>query len=83
MAEARQKGGSSKEGSGTGTTLAIFFVVVIALLIMWRSVDSIMKGRQEMRGWNRCEACGSRLKAVNDEHTGTCRKCGTRQSRTS
>jgi len=63
--------------------LAIFFVVMIALLFMWRSVNSIKKGRQNMRGRNRCQAGGSRLKAVNGQPAGTCHKCGTRQSRAS
>src|ERR1039458_9123735 len=40
------------------TALAIFFVVMIALLFVWRSVNSIKKGRQERRGRNRCETCG-------------------------
>lgn len=62
------------------TALAIFFVVMIALLFVWRSVNSIKKGRQERRGRNRCETCGSRLEAAESQHAGTCRKCGTRQS---
>jgi hypothetical protein len=63
-----------------GTALAISFVVLIALLFVWRSVSSIMKGRQKGRGRDRCETCGSRLKAVNGQRAGTCHKCGTRQS---
>ena len=63
-----------------GIAAAITFVVIIALLFVWRSVNSIMKGRRRMRGRHRCEACGSRLKAVNGHLAGTCDKCGTHQS---
>jgi tRNA(Ile2) C34 agmatinyltransferase TiaS len=62
------------------TALAIFFVVMIELLFVLRSVNSIKKSRQERRGRNRCETCGSRLEAAESQHARTCRKCGTRQS---
>jgi hypothetical protein len=32
-----------------GTVFAIFFIVLIALLFVWRTVTSIMKGRQRGR----------------------------------
>lgn len=63
-----------------GIAAAIIFVVIIALLFVWRSINSIMKGRRRMRGRPRCETCRSRLKAVNGQQAGTCDKCGTRQS---
>ena len=62
------------------TALAIFFVVMIELLFVLRSVNSIKKSRQERRGRNRCETCGALLEAAESQHAGTCRKCGTRQS---
>jgi hypothetical protein len=36
-----------------GTALAISFVVMIALLFVWRSVSSIKKGRQKGRSRKR------------------------------
>ncbi len=69
--------------SGMEHAAAILFVVVIALVFGWRSVNSIKKGRQAVRGRNRCEACGSRFVTRAGRQAGTCRRCGARQNWTS
>lgn len=56
------------------------FVVGVVLWILTKLLNSINKSGQKVRGRNRCEACKSRLRAVNGVYAGTCRKCGTRQS---
>lgn len=55
-------------------------ITVLVLFALMKLVQSFQKTGQKMKGHNRCQACGSRLKAVRGNYAGTCRKCGTKQS---
>ena len=63
-----------------GNVIMWLVVAVVVMWVMTKAFNSISKSGQKMRGRNRCEACGSRLKAVNGKYAGTCAKCGARQS---
>ena len=63
--------------------MSVGFAVVITFVALFAVVkfsQSIRKSGQKLKGRNRCQACGSRLKAVQGNYAGTCRKCGTRQT---
>lgn len=60
-----------------GGALVITVVVLFALM---KLTQGVTQGLQKGQGRNRCQACGSRLKAVRGNYAGTCRKCGTKQS---
>ena len=62
------------------TVIVVVVMVFVVLGILAKSVESIKKSGQKMKGKNRCQACGSRLKAVRGMYMPVCPKCGTRQS---
>lgn len=59
---------------------AAVVITVVVLFAVVKFAQSVQKTGQKMKGHNRCQACGSRLKAVQGNYAGTCRKCGTRQT---
>lgn len=63
-----------------GTAITVIILLVFVLFVLAKCVNSIQKSTQKFQGRNRCEACKSRLKAVNGRYAGTCRKCGRTQS---
>ena len=63
-----------------GTVITVVMVVLIIVVVLSASVNSIKKSGQKMKHKDRCEACKSRLKAVNGVYATTCRRCGHRQS---
>ena len=62
------------------TVIVVAVIVIMVLWILTKAMNSISKSTQKMSGKDRCQACGSRLKAVNGRYMPTCRKCGTTQN---
>jgi hypothetical protein len=62
------------------TAITVVVVAFICLLVLSRMVNSLSKSGQKLRGRNRCEGCGSRLKAQNGRYMPVCRRCGTKQT---
>jgi ribosomal protein S14 len=62
------------------TVIVIVVIVIMVLWVLTKAMNSISKSTQKMSGKNRCQACGSRLKAVNGRYMPLCRKCGTTQT---
>ncbi len=62
------------------TIIAVIVVIFIFLFVISLCITSINKSMQKLKQHNRCEACKSRLKAVNGQYALTCRRCGHTQS---
>ena len=63
-----------------GTVIAVIVILFMVLWVLSKAMNSMSKSAQKMKGKNRCQGCGSRLKAVNGRYMPVCRKCGTTQS---
>ncbi|NNN14217.1 MAG: hypothetical protein HKL81_10780, partial [Acidimicrobiaceae bacterium] len=64
----------------TPQILATSLARKLPLAVIGKLMNSVQKSVQKIQGKARCEACNSRLKAVNGKYATTCRKCGMRQS---
>jgi predicted RNA-binding Zn-ribbon protein involved in translation (DUF1610 family) len=62
------------------TIIAVIVVIFIFLFAISFCISSLSKSMQKLKQHNRCEACKSRLKAVNGQYALVCRKCGHTQS---
>jgi hypothetical protein len=70
----------AREANVIETIIAVIVIIFIVLAVLTRAINSMSKTAQKFKGHNRCEACRSRLKAVNGQYALTCRRCGHQQS---
>lgn len=60
--------------------MEIAIVVIMVLLVLSASINSLKKTSQRARGRGRCQSCNSRLKAYRGQYATTCRRCGHEQT---